>query len=880
MPATDFSTKIVPSEIIDAMKRSDCPSSERHRFLNHHFSRWNRRPRELAIAAVVAALAIVTIQGQDDAGKPAPGNDQGAPPPPGDVKPAAPPAEKSALPSEDFGAPAKAPAPGVSSELVGQPKPGEESFAPSGKPGASEPATEPAKPAVTFANASEAHIRFLDLLESEQRFPSAAACAQCHPDQYREWSVSAHGYAQLSPVFNTMQAKILKASAGTNGDFCVRCHTQIGMQREEPLFTSNLKRHPASIEGITCIICHRVDRNYGKVSGRTAIVEGKIYDPVYGPKGNAILKETIAGNANLKTSDSAEGQLKIHADVVKFDPITTSGFCGTCHDVNLLNGFRLEEAFTQFKNSPAAHRGESCQDCHMGKVPGKKTADGDANFAFASAARIGGAVWAKEGDPDYGAPTKPRKRTNHMFVGPDYSIIHPGIFPHSKAVRDLLWDMQKQVTKEDGTIEVLERGGLKHVLDFKWEDGWGDATSAFEKRMVDDPKKEDALPWPWNDRKYRSDFRLLLNDQFHNLDIISEQRQQILRRGIQLGEFIVTKDDAGGLRFKIHVRNGTDGHGVPTGFDAERLMVLQVTVRDARGHILHQSGDRDPNGDVRDTHSAFVHHDAEKTASWLHAADWKKSAGLPLLPEDLKWKQDDELLNLQSIFLVRTLRGGEREQILPTNLLIDPLPYVRPDTRPGILYARPATARKQAGVMPPNGGRWGEYEVPAKALTGLRPYTVQIKFIAQMVPINLVKFISNVGFDYNLSPMEIGKRVAFGHRVSPSQRDEDRRGGALTVWDRKVVLDGSRTSWDLSPSEREIMATGTVPFPYDPKFEEKQGESAGGIIAPLPEKPGEVSPVPLVPLPSDKSAQEPALPQSEKPAPPPEDFGAPAKPKP
>jgi hypothetical protein len=405
----------------------------------------------------------------------------------------------------------------------------------------------------------------------------------------------------------------------------------------------------------------------------------------------------------------------------------------------------------------------------MGKVPGKKVSDGEANYALAPAARLGGAVWAKEGDPDYGTPTKPRKRTNHMFAGPDYSIIHPGLFPHSKSLRDLLWDMQKQTVKDDGTTQVEERGGLKHILDFKWEEGWGDADSAFEKSMASDPKKEEALPWPWSDRKYRSDFRLELNNQFRNLNAINEQRVQILRRGFQLGKFDVTENDAKGLKFKLEVRSGTDGHGVPTGFDAERLDVIQITVRDAKGHVLYQSGDRDPNGDVRDTHSAFVHQDAPKAGDSLGVSGWKKQLGLPLLPEDLKWKEDDHLLNLQSIFLVREIVGGEREQILPTNLLLEPLFYVRPDTRPGILYARPAGARKQGEVVPPNGNRWGEWEVSPKALTGLRPYSVQIRFVAQMVPINLVKFISNVGFDYNLSAKEIGKRVAFGHRVSGSQ---------------------------------------------------------------------------------------------------------------
>lgn len=749
-------------------------------------------------------------------------------------------------PEEDFGAPMPA-KPGAGGEDFGGP-----ATIPSGGTG-----TVPATPAIKYANAQEAHIRFLDLLESEKRYPTASACAECHPDHYREWSVSAHAYGQLSPVFNSMQAAIFQRTSGTNGDFCIRCHTQIGMQREEPIYTSNLKRHPASIEGITCIICHRVDRDYGKVSGRTAIVEGDVYQPVFGPKGGEILKQTIASNPNLKPNENAQGQQKIHNDARKFDPITTSAFCGSCHDVNLLNGFRLEEAFTQFKNSPASAAGTNCQDCHMGRVPGAKVAEGEKNYAVAPAARIGGAPWAKEGDSDYGSPTKPRKRTNHMFVGPDYSIIHAGMFPHSKQVRDLLWEMQRQETKPDGGIEVKERAGLKHVLTFEWEKGWGDASSSFEKKMRDDPKLEEKLPWPWNDRQYRMDFRTLLNGQFRNLNAIHTERQQILRRGIQLGEVHVTRDDAKGLEFKVQVKNGTDGHGVPTGFDAERLMVLQVTVTDAKGRVLYVSGDRDPNGDVRDIHSSYVHHNAPKTGHWLNMTSWKSNFNLPLLPSERNWKLDDDLLNLQSKFIVRNLRGGEREQVLAVNQVIDPLPYIRPDTRPGILFGRPAGARKQAEVLLPNKSRWGTYEVPSASLSGARPYKVNLKFICQMVPVNLVKEIAFVGFDYSLSPLEVAKRVAYGHKVTTSEKDADRRGGALTIWDKNITIDGSRTRWDFTPGEKEILAQAAPPFPYDPKFDEKQLSSGGAIILPIPSGPepalplkpgaGQPQPIPLLP---------------------------------
>ena len=35
----------------------------------------------------------------------------------------------------------------------------------------------------------------------ENDYPSATTCATCHPKHYKEWSVSQHSYAQLSPVY-------------------------------------------------------------------------------------------------------------------------------------------------------------------------------------------------------------------------------------------------------------------------------------------------------------------------------------------------------------------------------------------------------------------------------------------------------------------------------------------------------------------------------------------------------------------------------------------------------------------------------------------------------------------------------------------------------
>ena len=83
------------------------------------------------------------------------------------------------------------------------------------------------------------------------RFPSATACGECHLKHYRQWSVSQHAYAQMSPVFNAMHGTIVKLTNETNGDFCIRCHTPAGMNLKEREFMSNIDRNPTSREGIT-----------------------------------------------------------------------------------------------------------------------------------------------------------------------------------------------------------------------------------------------------------------------------------------------------------------------------------------------------------------------------------------------------------------------------------------------------------------------------------------------------------------------------------------------------------------------------------------------------------------------------------------------------
>ena len=426
--------------------------------------------------------------------------------------------------------------------------------------------------------------------------------------------------------------------------------------------------------------------------------------------------------------DADRAGRKVHAATQKFFELTTPALCGTCHDVTLANGFRLEEAFSEYKASPAARAGVTCQDCHMGKEPGRILADKrdpnflTANYPFGPAARVG----------TY--ETAPRRLTSHRFVGPDYSVLPPSLFPlNLRAIRE---ESEKNDPRARGLATIRE------WLTFDWKAGWG--TDGFEDKVPD----AFVFPPRWTSSDDRYDARKIVDDNLKLLDEIKADRLKLLQAGYVAGDIKTLQANASGIKFKVQVKNGTNGHNVPTGFDGERLVWLYVRVLDADGHVVKQSGDLDPNGDVRDLHSAYVHNHE-----------------LPL---------DKELFSLQSKFLTRMVRGGEREQVLAVNVSPSALPYVRPERQADVLVGRPAGVRKQKLSIEPGGSRWGTYTVSRSELTGRGPYRAVIQLKAAMVPVNLVNEIRDIGFDYGLSARQIADNLQAGHAV---------------IWEREVTFD-------------------------------------------------------------------------------------------
>lgn len=392
---------------------------------------------------------------------------------------------------------------------------------------------------------------------AEADYPSATQCAACHREIYDEWSSSSHAYASLSPMFHKFEQRINDLSQGTIGYFCMRCHasvgTTLGERRDLPLW----ERAQVSREGVTCISCHRVAENYGRVNGERRIVPGPLTDPVYGTS-DTVLADVLEGP-----------HPPVHERTIRFEQLERSEFCVSCHQVAVHPGIKLEVVWDQYRASPARAEGISCHDCHMGRVPGVA-----AGYATGPTAVVGGV-----------AINPGAKRSNHAFYGPGYPIAHPGIFPHNPRA---------------------QRWTIEEWLMFDWRAGWG--TDAFEDGLDIDELTE-GFPAPWREPDDRYDARDIIRENVAKLEEKRELRRQVMENGSSLDGPFFNGDPRVGRSLDFHylLTNTNSGHNLPSGsLGAQPELWMNVALVDPDGETVWESGYVDSHGDMADLHSLDV----------------------------------------------------------------------------------------------------------------------------------------------------------------------------------------------------------------------------------------------------------------------------------
>ena len=512
-------------------------------------------------------------------------------------------------------------------------------------------------------------------------FPSATECAACHQQIFDEWASSSHAYSALSPMFHRFEDTINKLASGTIGYFCMRCHapvaTTVGHRRDQPIWDGPRVFR----EGVTCIACHHIQEINVKTNGERRIEPGTIVDPVTGSGAGQGIEAVhkYADHFKVKTDpqDPRNGQL-MHRRVFQFKEIAESTFCMSCHQVAVQPGIKLEVVWDQYRGSPAHREGISCQDCHMGAVPG--VAEG---YSLGPAAVVEGRVV----DPL-------RKHSNHMFYGPGYSIAHPGIFPHDPA---------------------QDRWTVNQWLEFDWRAGWG--TEAFENR-VDQQLAPHYFPPTWTNADDRYDAREIVDRNLKKLEYKRQVRRQVLENGSRVdGPYFASPAQVGqDLDFHYCVQNISKGHNMPSGsLGAQPQLWFNVVLIGPDGSRLWESGYLDTQGDLADLHSLDVQNGR--------------------VPPDL------QLFNLQTKFLTTNVKGTDREMYLPINVDIDQLPFIRPASQPVTVINHPPFIRMEAHSIPALGQRSAKYSIPGHLLRQPGTYRLSARLRSRAEPIYFMKFV-------------------------------------------------------------------------------------------------------------------------------------------
>jgi hypothetical protein len=164
----------------------------------------------------------------------------------------------------------------------------------------------------------------------------AKKCGECHQKIYSQWEKSMHAHALDDPIFKASYAQAYVKTGGGAKKICLRCHaptTLLTLDYDQELDITQ--------EGVTCDFCHSV------VAINTSDTEESfVMSPVKtGHKSNEMTNRPFHSGKSTAF-------------------ITSSEFCGGCHEYNDDSGIVLMGTYTEWKESPYAKQGVQCKDCH------------------------------------------------------------------------------------------------------------------------------------------------------------------------------------------------------------------------------------------------------------------------------------------------------------------------------------------------------------------------------------------------------------------------------------------------------------------------------------------------------------------------------------
>ncbi len=444
-----------------------------------------------------------------------------------------------------------------------------------------------------------------------ERTTTAGNCETCHSRQAAEWKRSVMAHSVKSPMFQALEmlveeqvgrsndcpdgAGILRSAdprtacrdrvsglpiTGSGGQlWCVNCHAprenlQASLPAWDALDARTTSRLPlrdllpaSTMEGIGCGFCHQVAGPVHPGNARA------------GYEGNPTWTSPRTGRIFKMRPEDARGVFGISNSGYSLDPsellgnhphaapdhaaigyLSSSRFCGACHDVRLFGTDvlgarkgehfkRLRNAYSEWRNYAAGERAQgrrpaSCQGCHMSQYPG---------------------VCVK------GAATRePADRAREVFASTPTALDQAcpaGTHFEPRAPGTRALGFVATASAHQARVSPHYFSGVDIPL-----------TPSFGRDLIDEPETDAA-----------------------GIPLGARQRRDLLLGAALRFEIDRPAERNATLEIPVLVENVGAGHRVPAGFSQERELWVHLRVTDARGRLVYEVGRVErPDEDLHD----------------------------------------------------------------------------------------------------------------------------------------------------------------------------------------------------------------------------------------------------------------------------------------
>jgi len=200
-------------------------------------------------------------------------------------------------------------------------------------------------------------------------FPTAQYCGRCHKEAQHQWRESAHSNSNRAPWY-LRNVDMLKDTKGVEYTrHCEGCHDPVAMVAGT-LTQGADKRRPFDADGVTCSVCHSIQKTDTRGTGSYVI---------------AVPAVLVDENGTRITRQVSDLEILTHLDrhrAAVMQPLyKTPEFCAACHKAALprdLNDYKWQRAislYDEWQNSSFAKQSplpfyvkdsvSTCVTCHM-----------------------------------------------------------------------------------------------------------------------------------------------------------------------------------------------------------------------------------------------------------------------------------------------------------------------------------------------------------------------------------------------------------------------------------------------------------------------------------------------------------------------------------